>query len=91
MKIIEQKDLIDTIVAISKESNYTLPITFDEQGVFNIDGNLIVTPKEANEYYNYYMDTKKEHVSLAEYKPNLITRIKKVWSVIKSKFGKKTA
>ncbi|MBR4110217.1 MAG: hypothetical protein IKK43_00790 [Clostridia bacterium] len=91
LKIIEQKDLIDTIVAISKESNYTLPITFDEQGVFNIDGNLIVTPKEANEYYNYYMDTKKEHVSLAEYKPNLITRIKKVWSVIKSKFGKKTA
>ena len=91
LKIIEQKDLIDTIVAISKESNYTLPITFDDQGVFNIDGNLIVTSKEANEYYNYYMDTKKEHISLAEYKPNLITRIKKVWSVIKSKFGKKTA
>ena len=90
LKIIEQKDLIDTIVAISKESNYTLPITLDDQGIFNIDGNLIVTPKEANDYYNYYMDTKKEHVSLAEYKPNLITRIKKVWSIIKSKFGKKT-
>ena len=91
LKIIEQKDLVDTIVAISKESNYTLPITFDEQGIFNIDGNLVVTSKEANDYYNYYMDTKKEHVSLAEYKPNLITRIKKVWNVIKSKFGKKTA
>ena len=83
--------MINTIVAISKESNYTLNITFDEQGVFNIDGNLIVTVQEADDYYNYYMENKKEHLSLAEYKPNLITRIKKVWNVIKSKFGKKTA
>lgn len=89
LKIIEQKDLINTIVAISKESNYTLKITFDEQGIFNIDGNIIVTPQEADEYYNYYMENKKEHLSLAEYKPTLITRIKKVWNIIKSKFGKK--
>lgn len=89
LKIIKQKNLVDTIVAISKESNYTLNITFDEQGIFNIDGNLIVTEKEANDYYNYYMENKKEHLSLAQYKPNLISRIKKVWSMIKSKFGKK--
>ncbi len=89
LRVIEQKDLINTIVAISKESDYTLPITFDDQGVFNIDGNIIVTAQEADEYYNYYMDTKKEHLSLAEYKPTLVTRIKKVWNIIKSKFGKK--
>ena len=89
LKVIEQKELVNTIVAISKESDYTLKITFDEQGVFNIDGNIIVTPQEADEYYNYYMENKKEHLSIAEYKPTLITRIKKVWNIIKSKFGKK--
>lgn len=91
LKVVEEKDLVNTIVAISKESNYTLKITFDEQGVFVIDGNIIATLQEANDYYNYYMENKKEHTSLAEYKPTLITRIKKVWNVIRSKFGKKTA
>lgn len=90
LKVVEEKDLVDTIVAISKESNYTLKITFDDQGVFVVDGNIIATVQEANDYYNYYMEHKKEHTSLAEYKPTLITRIKKVWNIIKSKFGKKT-
>lgn len=43
LKVAEDKKMVDTIVAISKESNYTLKITFDEQGVFIIDGNIIAT------------------------------------------------
>lgn len=84
----DNKDLIDWIVTISKESKYKLKITFDKQKVFYIDGNIIVTPQEAKDYYIDYMNNKKEQTSLAIYRGNMIIRIKKIWTAIKSKFKK---
>lgn len=89
LNIVENKDLIDWIMTISKESKYTLKITFDEQGIFYIEDSIIVTPLDAREYYIDYMDKKKDKVSMITYQNNLLNRIKRVWSVIKSKFGKK--
>ena len=88
LKLIENQELIDWIITISKESKYTLPITFDEQGVFYVDNNVITTSAEAKEYYIDYMDMKKEKLAMAIYKNNIINRIKNIWNKFRAKFAK---
>ena len=88
IKAIKNKELIDWIVTISKESKYTLKINFDEQGVFYIDGAIIVTEQDAKEYYIDYMDKKKEKLAMAVYNNNIVNKLKKVWNIFKSKFTK---
>ena len=88
IRAIQNKDLVDWIVTISKESGYTLSITYDEQGVFYIDGAVIVTPLDAKEYYIDYMDKKKEKLAVAIYKNNLVTHIKKIWNKLRARFVK---
>lgn len=89
LNVVENKDLIDWIITIARESKYTLKITFDSQGVFYIDDSIIVTPLDAREFYIDYMDKKKDKVSMVAYQNGIINKIKRVWNVIKSKFGKK--
>ena len=89
LNIVENKDLTDWIMTISRESKYTLNIKFDEQGIFYIEDSIIVTPLDAREYYIDYMENKPEKVSMVAYQNNLINRIKKVWNVIRSKFARK--
>ncbi len=88
INIIKNKDLIDWIITISKESNYTLKITYDEQGVFYIEDSIIVTPLDAKEYYIDYMDSKKEKLAVAIYKNNIISKIKRAWNRFKARFAK---
>lgn len=88
LKIIQNQELIDWIITISKESKHTLDITFDNQGVFYVDGNVITTPVEAKEFYIDYMDHKKEKLAIAIYKNNILNRIKNIWSKFKAKFAK---
>lgn len=88
IKITENRELIDWIVTISKESNYTLNITYDEQGIFYIDGAIIVTALDAKEYYIDYMDRKTEKLAVAIYKNNLVTKIKKIWTKFRARFAK---
>lgn len=88
INVMKNKDLIDWIITISKESKYTLEITYDEQGVFYIDGAVVVTPLDAKEYYIDYMDKKKEKLAVAIYKNNLVTHIKKIWNKFKARFAK---
>ena len=88
LKLLKNRELIDWIVTISKESKYTLKINFDDQGVFYIDGAIIVTPAEAKEYYIDYMDKKKEKLAMAVYNNNIVNKIKKVWNIFKNKFSK---
>ena len=89
IKLMKNRDLIDWIVTISKESKYTLKINFDEQGVFYIDGSIIVTSQDAKEYYIDYMDKKKEKLAMAIYNNGIVSKIKRAWNIFKSKFGKK--
>lgn len=89
LNVVENKDLIDWIITIARESKYTLKINFDSQGVFYIDDSIIVTPLDAREFYIDYMDKKKDKVSMVAYQNGIINKIKRVWNVIKSKFGKK--
>lgn len=91
LKVIQNQDLIDWIVTISKESKYTLKINYDTQGVFYIDGAIIVTPQDAEDFYIDYMDKKKEKLAMAVYNNNIVNKIKRVWSLIKSKFSKISA
>lgn len=88
LKIIENQELVDWIITISKESKYTLNITFDNQGVFYIDGSIVTTPAEAKEFYIDYMDNKKEKLAMSIYKNNIINRIKNVWNKFRAKFAK---
>lgn len=88
LKITKNQELVDWIITISKESKYTLPITFDEQGVFYVDNNIITNPAEAKEYYIDYMDHKKEKLAMAIYKNNILNRIKSIWNKVKAKFAK---
>ena len=88
LKTIKNQELIDWIITISKESKYTLNITFDEQDVFYIDGSVITSPAEAKEFYIDYMDKKKEKLAVAIYKNSIINRIKNIWNKFKSKFAK---
>lgn len=81
-------ELIDWIVTISKESNYTLEIKYDDQGVFYIDGAIIVTPLDAKEYYIDFMDRKKEKLAMTVYKNNIVTKIKKIWNKFRARFAK---
>lgn len=84
---IKNRDLIDWIVTISKESKYTLNITFDEQGIFYIDGAIIVTPLDAKEYYIDYMDRKKEKLSVAIYKNTILNKIRTAWNKFRARFA----
>lgn len=88
LNVVKNRELIDWIVTISKESKYTLKINFDGQGVFYIDGAIIVTAQDAKEYYIDYMDKKKEKLSMAVYNNNIVNKIKRVWNIFKSKFTK---
>lgn len=88
LKVTENQDLIDWIVTISKESRYTLNITFDEQGVFYIDGDIITNAADAKDYYINYMDNKKEKLAMAIYKGGLFNKIRNIWNKFKTKFAK---
>ena len=83
------KGLIDWIITISRESKYTLNIKCNDKGVFFIDNVRIASEQEAEFYYIEYMEKKSEHVSLVEYKSSILMKIKKFFSFIKIKFGKK--
>lgn len=85
---IKNTELIDWVVTISKESNYSLNIKYDSQGVFYIEDAIIVTPLDAKEYYIDYMDRKKEKLAMAIYKNNLVTRIKKIWNKFRARFAR---
>ncbi len=88
IRVTENRELIDWIVTISKESNYTLQISYDDQGVFYIDGAIIVTALDAKEYYIDYMDRKTEKLAVAIYKNNIVTKIKKIWNKFRARFAK---
>ena len=88
LKLIENRDLIDWIVTISKESKYTLNITFDEQGVFYIENDIITNAADAKEFYINYMDNKKEKLAMAIYKGGLLGKIRNIWNKFKTKFVK---
>lgn len=88
INVIQNKELIDWIVTISKESKYTLNITYDSQGVFYIDGAVIVTPLDAKEYYIDYMDKKKEKLAMVIYKNNIVSKIKRIWNKFRARFAK---
>lgn len=90
IRAIKNRELVDWIVTISKESKYTLKINFDEQGIFYIDGSIIVTPQDAKEYYIDYMDKKKEKLAMAIYNNGIVNKIKRVWNIFKAKFARKT-
>ena len=85
---IQNQELVDWMITLAKESKYTLAITFDEQGVFYVDGNVITSPAEAKEFYIDYMDNKKEKLAIAIYKNNILNRIKNVWNKFRAKFAK---
>lgn len=87
-KVIQNQDLIDWIITISKESKYTLNITFDEQGVFYIDDDIITNSVDAKEFYIEYMDKKKEKLAMTIYKNNILNRIKSIWNKVRAKFVK---
>lgn len=88
LKVIQNQELIDWIITISKESKYTLNIKFDEQGVFYIDDDIITNAADAKEFYIGYMDKKKEKLAMAIYKNNILTRIKNIWNKVRAKFVK---
>ena len=87
-RVIENQELIDWIITISKESKYTLVITFDDQGVFYIDNNIITNAADAKEFYIDYMDKKKEKLAMTVYKNTIIGRIKSIWNKVRAKFVK---
>lgn len=88
LKVMRNQELIDWIITISKESKYTLKITFDEQGVFYINDDIITNVADAKEYYIDYMDKKKEKLAMAIYKNNILSRIKNIWNKFRAKFAK---
>ena len=85
---IKNQELIDWIVTISKESKYTLHISYDTQGVFYIDDAIIVTPLDAKEYYIDYMDKQKEKLAMILYKNNIIGKIKRIWDKFRARFAR---
>lgn len=87
--VTNHKGLVDWIITISRESKYTLNIKCNEKGVFFIDNVRIATEQEAEFYYIEYMEKKSEHLSLVEYKSSILMKVKKFFSFIKMKFGKK--
>lgn len=87
--VTNNKGLIDWIITISRESKYTLTIKCNDKGVFFIDNVRIATEQEAEFYYIEYMEKKSEHLSLVEYKSSILMKLKKFFSFIKIKFGKK--
>ncbi len=89
LNVVENKELVDWIITISRESKYTLDIYFDSQGVFYIGDDIIVTPLDAREFYIDYMDKKKDKVSMVVYQKGILNKLKRVWDNFKSKFKKK--
>lgn len=87
-RVVQNQELVDWIVTISKESKYTLKINFDENGVFEIDDVKITTPTEAKEFYIDYMDKKKEKLAMAIYKNGILGKIKNIWNKVRAKFIK---
>ena len=87
-RITENQELIDWIITISKESKYTLVITFDDQGVFYIDNSIITNVNDAKEFYIEYMDKKKEKLAMTVYKNTIVNRIKNIWNKVRAKFVK---
>ena len=88
ISLMNNRDLIDWVITISKESGYTLDIKYDEQGIFYIDDSIIVTPLDAKEYYIDYMDRKKEKLSVAIYKNTIVSKIKRIWNKFRARFAK---
>ncbi|MBQ9279501.1 MAG: hypothetical protein IJ215_00400 [Clostridia bacterium] len=84
----KNQELVDWIVTISKESKYTLPISYDTQGIFYIDGAIIVTPLDAKEYYIDYMDKQREKLAMIIYKNNIIGKIKRIWDKFRARFAR---
>lgn len=80
------RSLTDWIITISRESKYTLKITFNDKGVFFVDNIRISNEQEAEYYYIEYMETKSAHTSLVEYKSNIIAKIKRFFSFLRMKF-----
>lgn len=89
LNVVENKDLIDWIITIARESKHTLNIDFDSQGVFYIEDAIIVTPLDAKEFYIEYMEKKKDKTSMIIYQKGILNKMKKVWNAIKDKFKKK--
>lgn len=87
--VTNNKALVDWVITISRESKYTLNIKCNEKGVFFIDNVRIASEQEAEFYYIEYMEKKSEHLSLVEYKSSILMKLKKFFSFIKIKFGKK--
>ena len=87
INVMTNKDLIDWIITISKESGYSLKIEYDEQGIFYVDGAIIVTPLDAKEYYIDYMDKKKEKLAMTVYKNTIVSKIKRLWNRFKARFA----
>lgn len=86
--VMENQELVDWMITISKESKYTLDIKFDNQGVFYINDTIITTALEAKEFYIDYMDQKKEKLAMTIYKNNIVTRIKNIWNKFRARFAK---
>lgn len=87
--VTNHRGLIDWIITISRESKYSLTIKCNEKGVFFIDNVRIANEQEAEFYYIEYMEKKSEHLSLVEYKSSILMKLKKFFSFLKIKFGKK--
>lgn len=83
------RSLTDWIITISRESKYTLKITCNDKGVFFIDNIRVANEQEAEFYYIEYMENQSEHLSLVQYKSNIITKLKKLFNFIKLKFWKR--
>ncbi len=83
------QSLVDWIITISRESKYTLNIKCNEKGIFFINNVRISNEQEAEIYYIEYMENKKEHLSLVEYKSGILAKLKKFFSFLKIRFGRK--
>lgn len=88
INIMKNNELTEWIVTISKESNYSLDIKFDAQGVFYINGAIIISPLDAKEYYIDLLDRKKANLALVVYKNNIVSKIKKMWNRFRAHFAK---
>ena len=81
--VANNKGLVEWIITISRESNYKLKITMNDNGIFFIEGTRISSEEEAEYYYIDYMERKPQHVSLVAYKSSILSKIKKFFSFFK--------
>ena len=87
-KLLKNQNLVDWIITISKESHYTLNITFNDKGIYYIDNHIITNAGEAKEFYIYYMDKKKEKLAMTIYKNSIISKIRNIWNKLRARFVK---